>query len=119
MKNQRLSSLSLFISLVICSAFIPIQSVETKLQIIVIDAKGKNVSGAEITIYSSEEDYNQKKNELIIGKTDRKGIFQYKGLGTRSYFLDVRKDDLSNTGEDVQTGALAPKKMNKVIIILK
>ncbi len=111
--------LPLFILLIAATSYVLIQTSETKLQIIVIDHKGENVPGADIIIYSSEEDYNKKENQLIIGKTDKKGIFQYKGLGTKSYFLEVSKDDLTNAGEDVQTGALSSKKMNKVIVILK
>ncbi len=115
MKKYQL--LLILLSLISLS-FQTIQS-ETRLEITVIDGKGKNVVDADIIIYSSEEDYTSKENELIIGQTDKKGRFQYKGLGTRSYFLDVRKDNLSNEGTDVQTGSLSGKKLNRVIVVLK
>ncbi|WP_436515564.1 carboxypeptidase regulatory-like domain-containing protein [Ekhidna sp. To15] len=113
-------SIILALSLFVCSVSISSgQILKTKFQVIVIDNLGNYVEGATVTIYSSGDDYKSNTNELIIGKTDKKGKFQYKGLEAKSYFLDVRKDNLKNDGEGVQTGSLSEKKINKVIVVIK
>lgn len=96
-----------------------IQVSKTKLLVTVIDESGNNVEGATITIYTSMDDYENNKNKLIIGKTDKKGKFQFKGLQNKPYFLDVRKDVMKNDGEGVQTGSLSTEKINRVIVVIK
>lgn len=95
------------------------QILKTKLQVTVIDHLGNYVEDATVTIYSSAEDYKNNSNKLVIGQTDKKGRFQFKGLEAKAYFLDVRKDNLKNDGEGVQTGSLSEKKINKVIVVIK
>ncbi|MEO9871590.1 peptidase associated/transthyretin-like domain-containing protein [Ekhidna sp.] len=101
------------------TSFKPVQTSKTKLYVTVIDGSGNQIEDAAITIYTSEDDYKNNANKLIEGKTDKKGKFQFKGLGIRSYFLDVRKNAMNNDGEDVQTGLLSEGKINRVIVVIK
>lgn len=95
------------------------QDAKTKLLVTVIDDRGNNIEGASIIIYSSMEDYENSQNLLIKGKTDKKGRFQFKGLESKPYFLDVKKDNKRNDGQGVQTGLLSEGKVNKVMVIIK
>ena len=110
---------STFFILILITSEVSAQNTKTKLHITVIDDSGNNVTGATITIYSSQEDYENSTNKLITGKSDKKGIFQFKGLEAKSYFLDVRKDHLKNDGLGVQTGLLSENKVNKVLVVIK
>ncbi|MEP1033573.1 carboxypeptidase-like regulatory domain-containing protein [Ekhidna sp.] len=112
-----LTGLSLIFLLSTASA--PIQVLKTKLHVTVVDDLGNPVEGASITIFSSAKDYENNSNKLIEGKSNKKGIYKFKGLETKPYFLDVRKDKLKNDGEGVQTGSLAKGKINKVIVVLR
>ncbi|WP_462251420.1 carboxypeptidase-like regulatory domain-containing protein [Ekhidna sp.] len=95
------------------------QDAKTKLLVTVIDGSGSNVSEADIIIYSSEEDYLNRENRLIKGKTDKKGRFQFKGLQAGSYYLEVKKDSKNNNNENPETGLLSPNKVNRVIVVIK
>lgn len=119
---KKLSSytlLTLILVFMLSTASMPIQVLKTKLHVTVIDDLGNPVEGAIVTIFSSAEDYQNNTNKLIVGTTNKKGIYQFKKLETKSYFLDVRKDQLKNDGEGVQTGSLAKGKINKVIVVIK
>lgn len=118
MKTHHLIHLIAFI-LTLFASDVAAQNTKTKLHVTVIDDRGNNVIGATITIYSSQEDYESNTNELIIGKSDKKGVFQFKGLEAKPYFLDVRKDHLKNDGQGVQTGLLSENKVNKVLVVIK
>lgn len=95
------------------------QSAKTKLQVIVIDESGNNVSNADIIIYTSEKDFLNKENKLVKGKTDKKGRFQFKGLESKSYFLEVKKDHKNNNTDNPETGLLSADRLNKIIVVIK
>ena len=101
------------------TSFSPAQSSKTKLLITVIDISGNFVEGASVGIYSSEEDYQNGSNKLVEGKTDKKGRFQYKGLDAKPYFLDIRKDNLKNSEQSANTGALSEERVNKFLVTIK
>lgn len=119
MRNRSIKSLAILLIVILGTASVPIQDSKIKLLVSVIDNRGNNVEGATISIYSSSADYQNSENRLVKGKTDKKGKFQFKGLESRSYFIDVRKDNLKNDGQGVQTGLLSEGKLNKVIVIIK
>lgn len=95
------------------------QSLKSKLQITVLDGMGNIVEGADVKIFATEADYKSTENEVLVGTTDKKGRVKLKGLAEgKTYFLDVRKDDLKNDGRAVQTSALT-KGTNRVNIIIE
>ncbi|MEO9483851.1 MAG: carboxypeptidase-like regulatory domain-containing protein [Ekhidna sp.] len=118
-QNAILAASTILVLLSIGSLFQPNQTSKVKLLVTVIDAAGKNVEGATITIYSSEEDYQNSINELIVGKSDKKGRFQFKGLESKSYFLDVRKDAMNNAADGAETGLISQEKVNKILVTVK
>ncbi|WP_370089523.1 carboxypeptidase-like regulatory domain-containing protein [Ekhidna sp.] len=120
MKKHSVSTFVILLcALLLSSNHAKAQNSKTKLLITVLDVSGKLVEGATVSIYSSEEDYQSRTNKLIEGKTDKKGRFQYKGLDTKPYFLDIKKDNLKNSEQSANTGVLSEERFNKFLITIK
>ncbi len=118
MRNHLFLTAVIFLTSLVSIHFVHGQNAKTKLQVTVIDNLGNNIEGATIIVYSSAEDYKNNENQLIKGKTDSKGRYQFKGLESKPYFLNVRKDHLKNDEQGAQTGLLSEKKINKVIVVI-
>ena len=109
----------LLLVMIIGSSFQP-RILPTTLKITVIDNLGNVVKGAEVTIYTSEEDYRGNVNPAQEKQfTDSKGRVTFKKLEPVSYFIDARKGDKNNDGEGVQTGKLQEGKVNKVNTVIE
>ncbi len=119
MKTVSITVLSYLLLFLIVNHTIASQDAKTKLLVTVIDDRGNNVEGASIIIYSSIEDYENSQNILIKGETDKKGRFQFKGLESKPYFLEVKKDNKKNDGQGIQTGLLSEGKINKVMVVIR
>lgn len=91
----------------------------TKLQVTVIDRLGNFVSGATVTIYTTEDDYRNNENPVAAAVTDEKGRAVLTDLNPVSYFIDARKGDENNNGEGVKTAALEEGKKNKVNTVIE
>lgn len=113
-----LASISLFL-MIVASAPTQAQLLPTKLTVTVVDGLGNITQGAEVKLYDTEEDYRASTNPLFTAFTDSKGRAKFKDLESRSYFLEVKKGDLNNNGEGVQTGVLAVKRNNKVNVVIE
>ncbi len=96
------------------------QIFKPKLLITVIDGMGNLVEGANVKVFATEADYTSSENELFGGKTEKKGKVKFVGLleEGKVYFIDVRKDNLTNDGRAVQTSPLT-KGTNRVNIIIE
>ena len=95
------------------------QILNTSLTITVRDDLGNLVSGAEVRLYESEEDYQKEKNVAFSGVTDEKGLVKLKKLKAISYYAIVRKDDKDNSGGGEIIGKLEEGKFNKVTIVIQ
>ncbi|MGB3467050.1 MAG: carboxypeptidase regulatory-like domain-containing protein [Cyclobacteriaceae bacterium] len=105
--------------LVIFSSF-QTRFLPTSLRITVIDNLGNFVENAEVTIYTSEEDYRNGTNPVSEKQmTDDKGRVKFKDLEPKSYFIDARKGDQNNDGEGVKTAVLKEGRMNKVNTVIE
>ncbi len=91
----------------------------TSLRVTVIDNLGNFVQGAQVIIYSSQEDYNGDENP-VAGPltTDKKGRVTFKNLTSQSYFVDARFGDKTNIGEGVKTAPLQEGRINKVNTVI-
>lgn len=107
------------ISVLVFVAFSAFQLIKTNLKITVLNTTGNPVEGAEVQLFSTLEDFESESNpvtEMIL--TDKKGIANFKGLETKSYFVIAQKDGLNNFGMGNQTDTLSTSKINKVNIII-
>ena len=95
------------------------QILPTKLRMTIIDDSGSKVEAAEVIIYTKEEDYRASENVVFRGKTNKKGKLTFKEAKTILYFIEVKKGEMTNIGEGVQTGPLAKGKINKVVINIR
>jgi hypothetical protein len=97
----------------------PAQILNTSLTITVRDELGNTVSGAEVKLYETEEDYLKEKNVAFSGVSDSKGLVKLKKLKAIPYFVIVRKDDKDNSGGGERIGALEAGKFNKATIVIQ
>jgi len=95
------------------------QIFKTSLQITVRNELGNEESGANVTLYKTEEDYNNSKNPVgETKKTDGKGKVTFEGVEATAYFVQVEKGDRDNFGAGEKTPKLDQNKLNKVTIII-
>jgi hypothetical protein len=95
------------------------QLLKTSLSITVRDEVGNIVTGADIAMYETADDYTKEKNAVFTAITDEKGMVKFKDVKPKGYFVVVRKDDKDNSGGGEQTGVLESGKLNKVTIIIQ
>jgi hypothetical protein len=113
--------LMLLISTFLFFSFIhvPSQILNTSLTITVRDELGNTVSGAEVRLFETEEDYLKEKNVAFSGVSDSKGVVKLKKLKAISYFVIVSKDDKDNAGGGERIGTLEEGKFNKATVIIQ
>lgn len=95
------------------------QLLNTSLTITVRDDLGNTVTGAEVRLFETEEDYLKEKNVAFSGVSDSKGLVKLKKMKTISYWVIVRKEDKDNTGGGERIGVLEEGKFNKATIIIE
>ena len=92
---------------------------KTKLEITVLNTTGNSEAGAEVKIYSNEDDYLAGNNAVQgIKYTDSKGVVLYKDLEAKPYYINVEKGSADNFGESEKTIPLKEGVKNKVNIII-
>ncbi len=101
------------------TSFSTSQVLDTRLRVTVIDDLGNFVEGAQVTLYSTEEDYRNNTNPVASCDTDKKGRSLFENLEAKSYFIEAHKGELNNNGAGVKIEALLPKKLNKVNTIIE
>jgi uncharacterized protein (DUF2141 family) len=106
---------------IFCFSFISAhaQLLNTSLTITVRDDLGNTVSGAEIRLFETEEDYLKEKNVAFSGVSDNKGVVKLKKLKAISYYVIARKEDKDNAGGGERIGALEEGKFNKATVIIQ
>ncbi len=97
----------------------PDQILNTSLTITVRDEVGNTVSGAEVKLFKSEQDYLKEQNVVMEGTSDAKGLVKLKKMEATSYYVIVRKDDKDNSGGGEIIGKLEEGKFNKVTIVIQ
>ncbi len=122
MKKAAYSLSIIFLFLVVISGFKTKSNnmLKTSLQITVIDGMGSYVEGAEVTIYSNEEDFRNSESPIQDTQlTDEKGRVLFKDLKPQAYFVDAVKGDMSNYGAAQLTPELMEGRRNKVNIVIE
>jgi hypothetical protein len=97
----------------------PAQLLNTSLTITVRDELGNTVSGAEVKLFETEQDYLKEVNVVYSGVSDSKGLVKLKKVKAISYYVIVRKDDKDNAGGGERIGALDEGKFNKATVIIQ
>jgi len=97
----------------------PAQIFNTSLTITVRDEVGNTVSGAEVKLFKSEQDYLKEENVVTEGTSDDKGQVKLKKMEALSYYVIVRKADKDNSGGGEIIGKLEEGKFNKVTIVIQ
>ncbi len=95
------------------------QILNTSLTITVRDEIGNTVSGAEVQLFETEEDYLKEKNVAFSGVSDAKGLVKLKKLKSISYWVIVRKEDKDNAGGGERIGTLEEGKFNKATVVIQ
>jgi hypothetical protein len=110
-----------FMTSLFCFSFVDssAQLLNTSLTITVRDELGNTVSGADIRLFETEEDYLKEKNVAFSGISDTKGVVKLKKLKAISYYVIARKDDKDNAGGGERIGALEEGKFNKATVIIQ
>ena len=109
-------SISIFLVFIFISSFA--SYLKTNLTITVLDEKGNIVAGADIKIYSNQENWEKEVNPILQGTSDEKGVCKFKDLSNLSIYLLVRKGDKDNTGGGEMT-KLEEGKFNKVNVVIQ
>jgi len=95
------------------------QLFNTSLTITVRDEVGNLVSGAEVKLFKTEQDYLKEENVVMEEASDAKGIVKLKKIEALSYYVIVRKGDKDNSGGGEIIGKLEEGKFNKVTIVIQ
>jgi len=95
------------------------QLLNTSLTITVRDELGNTVSGVEVRLFETEEDYLKEKNVVFSGVSDSKGVVKLKKLKAISYYVIASNEDKDNRGGGERIGALEEGKFNKATIIIE
>ncbi len=120
MKKTQLVLMMLTIGLLFYSSSdLKAQPKKSKLMVTVLDGLGNIVEKATVTVYKSEEDYRNNSKSVATGTTDKKGRVKFKDLQPKAYYIDARFEDMNNDGKGVESGDLAPGKLNKVNIVIE
>jgi len=108
-----------FAILITTASFAYEQFLPTKLRIFVRNDLGNLEEGAAVTLYPTEEDYNQSQNQVAETLlTDSKGRVTFKDVEPKVYYVHVEKGDLNNYGGGIKTDKLEEGKVNKTTIII-
>ncbi len=91
----------------------------TKLKVTVIDRLGNVVDGAVVSIYQTDDDYRKSVQPVGRDTTNLRGQVTFRKLDTISYWLEARKNDMSNDGEGVRTAQLQRWKTNLVNTVIQ
>jgi ABC-type Na+ efflux pump permease subunit len=110
-----------FFTFLFCLSFISAQSqlINTSLTLTVRDELGNTVSGVEVKLFETEEDYLKEKNVAFSGVSDSKGVVKLKKLKAISYYVIARKEEKDNSGGGERIGALEEGKFNKATVIIQ
>ena len=95
------------------------QLINTSLTLTVRDELGNKVSGVEVRLFETEEDYLKEKNVAFSGISDSKGVVKLNKLKSISYYVIARKDDKDNGGGGERIGKLEEGKFNKATVIIQ
>jgi hypothetical protein len=110
----KLLTLSIFVMILMSFQFI-----KTRLDVTVRNNLGNLEEGVKLQLFETEDDYLAEKNVVAEGYTDKKGIFKFRELKEKPYYVIARKDDKDNSEGGEQIEKLAPNKINKVTIIIQ
>jgi hypothetical protein len=97
----------------------PFQLINTSLTLTVRDDLGNTVSGVQVQLFETEDDYLKEQNAAFSGVSDDKGIVKFKKLKGISYYVIARKDDMDNSGGGEKIGKLEEGKFNKATVIIQ
>jgi len=89
-----------------------------KVKIIVVDENNSLVEGANVSLYISHDRYKSENNASASGKTNKKGVIQFKNLEEKVYYIHVRKGQLNNNGGSIQTDTLRASGKNRFQIMI-
>lgn len=96
MKKHVISLLLLMILLMGCKKTVYIDNAP-QLEIVVVDPSNNKVSGAVVTIFISEEDWQNKANSIDQKTSDINGSALFTELEETKYYFYVQKGLLDNT----------------------
>ena len=99
-------------------SFTSAQVLKTQLQLVVLDNIGNIQENAKVTLYESEEDYNNSKPAMASQTTNRKGKTRFIGLKAIDYFIYCEKGKKNNLFHGEKTGVLQKGRINKVNLII-
>jgi hypothetical protein len=77
-----------------------------ELHVIVRDANGARVSAAQVRVYNSQASFESLSGEIATGTTDGNGLVVFTKqdlVNPGIFFVDARKDGLSNTATTFRT----------------
>lgn len=116
---------TLFIlTLILTSFFFQTQESEaqifnTKLRITVLDDLGNIIPEAEVTLYANQDDYNNEVNPIQeTMMTDDKGRVTFRKLELTTFYVIVRKGDVTNAGGGEVIRDIEENKLNKVNVVI-
>jgi hypothetical protein len=69
---------------------------DTVLELTVKSDDGLAMSGVNVTLYSSLEDWKNEQNPVQVGLTDASGVAKLKGLEVKTYYINAAKGSYNN-----------------------
>lgn len=96
MKGKFVSLILLMILICGCKKTVYLDN-PPQLEIVVVDASTYKVSGAQVTLFLSEDDWQSKTNLVAQKNTDINGSALFTELEELVYYFYVQKESLDNT----------------------
>lgn len=76
-----------------------------RLLIKVLDADGSAAADAQVTLYTSQTDYNEKSNAFANMQSDQFGEAMFNDLEVQAYWYHVEKQGRTNSSSSFNTGS--------------
>lgn len=95
------------------------QLLSTSLRITIINELGNIEEDTKVTLYKTQEDFEEETNAIDSAMTDKKGRVTFKNLEPIIYFVSAVKEKKNNYGAGTQTSPLTEGKINKVNIVIE
>lgn len=88
------------------------------MRVIVVDENGSTISGAKVQVFTTHKAYEDEKNPVAKGETNKKGYVEFKDLKEQKYYLLITKGKMNNHHSHNETDVLRLKGKNRFEIMI-
>ena len=100
------------------ASFTIYQTSTTRVKITVVNEQEAIIVGGSVEVFKTKDSYKKEVAPVASGKTDEKGVIEFKKLEERVYYILVKKGELNNHNGNVKTDTLSVAGKNRFKITI-